>query len=55
MNVLGKDFDAHITFAAILLKKIYKVSNFASFSLKIIGLFCLKYKAELDPGHVPTS
>ena len=60
MNVVGKDFDADlnncisITFSAKVLN-VYKVSNIALLSLKVIALFYLKYKTELDPEHLPTS
>ena len=32
-----------------------KFRNIALISLKVIALFHLKYKTELDPGHVPAS
>ena len=32
-----------------------EVLNLVLFSLKVTGLFYLKYKARSDPGHIPTS
>ena len=55
MNVVGKVFDTDInsvfqSFGAKVLT-VYKVSNIALFSLKVIMHSLCKYKTELDPGH----
>lgn len=51
MNVVRRNFDADIK---TVFQKI-KQKHFQFFSLKVVALLYLNYKAEMDPGHMRPS